>query len=93
MKNIPFIPISGWFGENLTEKSPNTPWYKGPTLLEAMNLIEIPRRATDKPLRIAIEKVYHENTTVVGKVLTGVIKEGDNLAIAPGNIRVVAKSL
>ena len=27
--NVPFIPISGWFGDNLLEKSPNMPWYKG----------------------------------------------------------------
>jgi elongation factor 1-alpha len=30
---IPFIPISGWVGDNMIEPSTNTPWYKGPTLL------------------------------------------------------------
>jgi len=30
---ISFIPISGWVGDNMIEPSPNTPWYKGPTLL------------------------------------------------------------
>lgn len=32
-KNIPFIPISGWNGDNMIEKSTNMPWYKGPTLI------------------------------------------------------------
>jgi translation elongation factor EF-1alpha len=33
---IPFIPISGWNGDNMLEKSTNTPWYKGPILIEAL---------------------------------------------------------
>lgn len=32
-ENIPFCPISGWFGDNMIEKSANLSWYKGPTLL------------------------------------------------------------
>jgi len=32
-KNIPFIPISGWAGDNMIEKSTNMPWYKGDTLI------------------------------------------------------------
>lgn len=32
-ESIPFCPISGWFGDNMIEKSANLPWYKGPTLL------------------------------------------------------------
>jgi len=30
---IPFIPISGWLGDNMVEASTNMPWYKGPTLI------------------------------------------------------------
>ena len=30
---IPFVPISGWLGDNIIEGSENMPWYKGPTLL------------------------------------------------------------
>jgi elongation factor 1-alpha len=30
---IPFIPISGWAGDNMIEPSTNMPWYKGPTLI------------------------------------------------------------
>jgi elongation factor 1-alpha len=35
--NVPFIPISGWVGDNMLEKSPNLSWYKGPTLLDALD--------------------------------------------------------
>ncbi len=34
---IPFIPISGWLGDNMIDRSTNLTWYKGPTLLEALD--------------------------------------------------------
>ncbi|MGC8999331.1 MAG: GTP-binding protein, partial [Candidatus Bathyarchaeia archaeon] len=39
---LPFIPVSGWVGDNLTTRSPNMPWYKGPTLLEALDMVSEP---------------------------------------------------
>ena len=36
---ITFVPISGWEGDNITEKSENMPWHNGPTLLEALDKI------------------------------------------------------
>jgi elongation factor 1-alpha len=52
--NIPFIPISGWHGDNMLEKSSNLSWYKGPTLIEALNNITPPKRPTEKPLRLPL---------------------------------------
>ena len=34
---VNFIPVSGWKGDNLVKKSENMPWYKGPTLAEALD--------------------------------------------------------
>nr|XP_043626717.1 elongation factor 1-alpha 1-like isoform X4 [Erigeron canadensis] len=56
---IPFVPISGFEGDNLTERSPNLKWYKGPTLLEAIDRISEPKRLFDKPLRLPVHDVYH----------------------------------
>jgi len=53
-KNIPFVPISGWHGDNMIEKSPNMSWWKGPTLIEALDAIEPPKRPLDKPLRLPL---------------------------------------
>lgn len=33
IEKIPFIPLSGWLGDNMLEPSSNLPWYKGLTLL------------------------------------------------------------
>eukprot|EP01120_Amphizonella_sp_Union-15-10_P001161 TRINITY_DN1120_c0_g3_i2.p1 TRINITY_DN1120_c0_g3~~TRINITY_DN1120_c0_g3_i2.p1 ORF type:complete len:150 (-),score=39.20 TRINITY_DN1120_c0_g3_i2:27-437(-) len=49
-KQIPFIPISGWHGDNMLERSTNIPWWKGPTLLEALDAIKEPKRPSDLSL-------------------------------------------
>ena len=51
-EGIQFVPCSGYAGDNLTKKSPNMPWYTGPTLLEAFDTLQVPPKPTDKPLRL-----------------------------------------
>ena len=93
---IKFIPISGWNGDNMLEKSPNTPWYKGPTLIEALDMIEPPKRPVDKPLRLPLQDVYKIGgigTVPVGRVETGVIKPGMNVTFAPNGNKADVKSV
>ena len=76
---IPFVPISGWMGDNMIDKSTNMPWYKGPYLLEALDNANPPKRPVDKPLRLPLQDVYKiggNGTVPVGRVETGVIKAG-----------------
>jgi elongation factor 1-alpha len=54
IKKIPFVPISGFNGDNMTDESPNMTWYKGPTLVGLLDAVVPPKRPTDKPLRIPI---------------------------------------
>lgn len=91
-----FIPISGWLGDNLVSLSQNMPWYKGPTLLEALDTFQEPQKPIDKPLRIPIQAVYSIKgigTVPVGRVETGVLKPGDQVVIMPGNLRAEVKSI
>ena len=87
---IPFIPVSAWTGENLIERSPNMPWYNGPTLVEALdNYIQPPKKPVDKPLRIPIQNVYTipgVGTVPVGRVETGVLKVGDKVVFMPPGV-------
>ncbi|OMP11827.1 hypothetical protein COLO4_03667 [Corchorus olitorius] len=55
---VPFVPISGFEGDNMIERSTNLDWYKGPTLLEALDQINEPKRPSDKPLRLPLQDVY-----------------------------------
>ena len=94
--NINFIPISGWNGDNMLERSTNTPWYKGPTLLEALDKIEPPKRPTEKPLRLPLQDVYKIGgigTVPVGRVETGILKPGMNVTFAPADVKSDIKSV
>merc|ERR1739845_322140 len=93
---IPFVPISGWVGDNMLEKSPNMPWYKGPYLLEALDSVNPPKRPTEKPLRLPLQDVYKIGgigTVPVGRVETGIVRPGIQAAFAPSPIVAEIKSV
>eukprot|EP01088_Endostelium_zonatum_P020509 TRINITY_DN75_c0_g1_i3.p1 TRINITY_DN75_c0_g1~~TRINITY_DN75_c0_g1_i3.p1 ORF type:complete len:441 (-),score=79.32 TRINITY_DN75_c0_g1_i3:51-1373(-) len=95
-KKIPFIPISGWEGDNMIDRSPNLPWYKGPTLIEALDAIIPPKRPTDRPLRIPLQDVYKIGgigTVPVGRVETGILKPGMSVTFAPSGLSSEVKSV
>jgi elongation factor 1-alpha len=96
VEKVKFIPISGWNGDNMLEKSPNMPWYKGPTLLEALDSLEAPTRPHDKPLRLPLQDVYKIGgigTVPVGRVETGILKPGDVVTFAPAGVTTEVKSI
>ncbi|ANF23441.1 translation elongation factor EF-1 subunit alpha [Thermococcus piezophilus] len=87
-KDFPIIPISAWEGDNVVKKSDKMPWYKGPTLIEALDQIPEPPKPTDKPLRIPIQDVYSikgVGTVPVGRVETGVLRVGDVVIFEPAS--------
>ena len=93
---INFVPVSGLKGDNLATKSPNMPWYTGPTMMEAFDLLEVPAKPTNKPLRIPIQDVYTITgigTVPVGRVETGLLKPGTNLVFMPSNKTAEVKSI
>jgi len=107
-KSVPFVPISGFNGDNMIDVSSNAPWYKGwdkeskagkangKTLLEAIDAIDPPSRPTDKPLRLPLQDVYKISgigTVPVGRVETGVIKAGMVVTFAPANVTTEVKSV
>jgi len=95
-KTIPFVPISGWVGDNMIDRSANMKWYKGPTLLEALDAIVPPKRPSDKPLRLPLQDVYKIGgigTVPVGRVETGIIKAGMTVTFAPADVQSEVKSV
>jgi len=106
---IPFVPISGWAGDNMVEPTTNMKWFKGWeketkeggkasgfTLLEALDAINPPSRPTDRPLRLPLQDVYKIGgigTVPVGRVETGIIKPGMVVTFAPAMISTEVKSV
>jgi elongation factor 1-alpha len=96
LDKVPFVPISAWLGENLTEPSSKMPWYKGPTILQALESLVVPPKPTEKPLRIPIQDVYSisgAGTVPVGRVETGVLKQGDSVIFMPGASKGEVKTI
>lgn len=93
---VPFIPLSAFEGDNIKDKSANTGWYSGPTLLEALEDFEAPEKPTDLPLRVPIQDVYSitgVGTVPVGRVETGIMKKADNVIFEPAGASGEVKSI
>jgi elongation factor 1-alpha len=93
---IPFIPISGWAGDNMVEATTNMPWWKGGTLLEALDGVKEPKRPSEKPLRLPLQDVYKIGgigTVPVGRVETGILKPGMVVVFAPSTVTTEVKSV
>jgi len=108
-KTVPFVPISGFNGTNMIERQDESPaWYKGwekevggekitgVTLLDAIDAVTEPERPTSKPLRLPLQDVYKIGgigTVPVGRVETGVIKQGMVVTFAPAMVTTEVKSV
>ncbi len=94
--DVPFIPCSGINGDNVYNKSDNMPWYKGPTLFEAIDAIEMPPKPGNRPLRLPIQDVYKISgigTVPVGKIETGVLTAGKTVVFNPSQKSAEVKSI
>ncbi len=95
-KDINFIPLSAFEGDNITENSANTPWYKGPSLVKALDEFTAPEKPTDLPLRVPVQDVYSitgVGTVPVGRIETGIMKKGDNVIFEPPGANGEVKSI
>jgi elongation factor 1-alpha len=93
---IDFIPISAFEGDNITKPSENTPWYKGPALVDSLNKLKAPEKPTNLPLRVPVQDVYSitgVGTVPVGRVETGIMNKGDNVIFEPPGASGEVKSI
>ncbi len=93
---IDFIPTASLKGDNVVKRSENMPWYKGPTLVEALDKFQPPEKPVNLPLRIPIQDVYSitgVGTVPVGRVETGVLRPGDKVVFEPAGVSGEVKSI
>ncbi|MCW1431167.1 sulfate adenylyltransferase subunit CysN [Novosphingobium sp. JCM 18896] len=81
------MPISGFKGDNITGPSDNTPWYKGPNLIEHLETVEVLSSVdVDKPFRLPVQWVNRPNLDFrgfSGLISTGSVKPGDAIRVLP----------
>jgi len=87
------IPISAYYGDNVVKKSNEMQWYKGKTILEALDSFKKTYLATG--FKFAVQDVYKiENKKVcVGNILTGMIREGEKVKIFPKGKNSIVKEI
>lgn len=95
-EEFPYIPTSGWTGDNIRTKSERMTWYDGPCLYDAIDSLKAPKRPNDKPLRLPIQDVYKiggVGTVPAGRVETGELTPGMKVVFAPTSLTSEVKSV
>ena len=81
------IPISGFKGDNIIAPSANTPWYRGKTLIDYLETVEVDQTADQsKPFRMPVQWVNRPNLDFrgfSGLIATGSVKPGDAVRVLP----------
>jgi bifunctional enzyme CysN/CysC len=82
-----FIPASAKLGENVAQRGKEMKWYRGPTVLEALDRTERRAPLGDLPLRFCVQDVYRldDRRIIAGRIETGKLRVGDDLIFSPAN--------
>ncbi|GJQ07683.1 sulfate adenylyltransferase subunit 1 [Capnocytophaga cynodegmi] len=93
LKNVEFIPISALKGDNIVDKSTQIDWYKGDSLLERLETVELQSSVNLTNARFPVQLVlrpqteqYHDYRGYAGKVESGTFQKGDKVKIYPSQI-------
>ncbi len=89
------IPISAREGDGVAEHGERTPWYGGPTVLEALDSFDPARAPQDLALRLPVQAVYKfdDRRIVAGRIETGSLKVGDEVVFQPSGKSAVVKTI
>ncbi|MBV8542257.1 MAG: sulfate adenylyltransferase [Pseudonocardiales bacterium] len=88
------VPVSALHGDNVAARSPRTRWYRGPTLLEHLEVAPTGREAVAEPMRFPVQLVLRPRTAshpdyrgLAGRVASGVLEVGDDVIALPSGGR------
>jgi len=95
LKPAAVVPISARHGDGVVERSAAIGWYQGPTVVEALDGFAPARPATALPLRLPVQAIYRfdDRRIVAGRIQSGFIAVGDEIAVAPSGRRAVVRSI
>ena len=95
LANVMCIPLSALHGDNVTRGSDAMPWYRGATLIEHLETVDITSSASEKPFRMPVQWVNRPNSQLrgyCGTIVSGSVRPGDRMAVLPaGSTAVVAR--
>jgi len=94
--DITCIPMSALDGDNVTIRSKKSSWYKGPTLLEYLEVIDVDKAALDAPFRLPVQWVNRPNLDFrgfSGTIASGTVEVGDEIIVIPSGKRSKVKEI
>jgi bifunctional enzyme CysN/CysC len=95
-ESIQVIPVSATEGDNITKKSPNTPWYEGLALLPYLDNVDVHQNDNAKPFMMPIQRVCRPDHTFrgfQGQIEAGRIAVGDELTTLPSHEKAKVKRI
>jgi bifunctional enzyme CysN/CysC len=90
------IPLSARHGDNVIARSKHTPWYKGPTLLDHLETIDVERNRNGQPFRFPVQWVNRPNLDfrgVAGTVASGTIAAGDQIVVTASGQKAMVERI
>jgi sulfate adenylyltransferase large subunit len=91
-----FLPISALLGDNIVESSKRTPWFKGPSLLEYLETIDIPAASTSAAFRFPVQRVVRPDDSFrgyAGQIVAGSIRAGDPVYVLSAGRRTSVRRI
>ncbi|MGH7019007.1 MAG: adenylyl-sulfate kinase [Brevundimonas sp.] len=85
--SVTAIPVSARRGDNLTALSAATPWYEGPSLIEALEEVPVVQTAAARSFRLSVQYVNRPHADFrgyAGTIASGEVRVGDALVVCPG---------
>jgi len=96
IKSLYAVPVSALDGDNIVRRSPRTPWFEGPALLEYLEGLRLSDTAAAGPLRFPVQYVIRPDSTFrgfAGQVASGVLRVGATVVAIPSGIKTKVKSI
>ncbi len=100
LKEVVFIPLSAYAGDNVVTSSETMPWYVGPTLLEHLETVELSNDLPVDEARFAVQYVIrprteelHDYRGYAGAIRSGYFRSGDRVRVLPAGIETTLKAI
>ena len=92
---LSYIPVSAFYGENILTPSDKMPWFKGDSIISAIDVIKKDKGIEEKSLRFPIQDVYKfdDRRIIAGRIESGTLKVGDEIRIYPDGKKTTVKSI
>ncbi|MEO6187589.1 MAG: GTP-binding protein [Ginsengibacter sp.] len=100
LKDVQYIPISALNGDNIVEKSSKFSWYKGESLLQLLENVEVSSDINLEDGRFPVQFVIrpqaadlHDYRGYAGKIISGIYRKGDKVIVQPSGVETTIKAI